>query len=162
MSSVIAIVTSALALAGVLGADGSVQVRQESASRRAARTIAYAKQIDVSRLDPTLPKRPLAQWMRDNGVPTNATHWDLSDGCSQRYDVQTERDALLCVQFTIVHGNAGIRGLIRIGTMRDGVTGEPSLSELWVGTGKEHGFRDFESAKKLSELPRLIERLKRF
>jgi hypothetical protein len=162
MSAMIGVVLSVFMSAGVLGADIPGQQQQKSATSRGSRAIAYAKQIDVRRLDPTLPKRPLDQWIRDSGAPPNATRWDVSDGCSQQYDVQTEPDALLCVQFTVVHGNAGIRGMIQVGTMRDGVTGEPRLLELWFGAGKQQEFKGFESAKNLSELPRLIKKLKQY
>ena len=94
---------------------------------RASNVIAYAKQLDVSRLDPTLPKRPLDQWMRDSGAPADATHWDFVSNCDLK---GAETNTRPCVQFTILHGTAGIRGLIEVGTMGDGVTGEPRLLNL--------------------------------
>lgn len=132
---------------------------RESTTTQASKAIAYAKQLDVSRLDPTLPKRPLDQWMRESGAPAKGTRWDVSDGCSQQYTAETKADALLCVQFTIVHGNAGIRGMIQVGTMRDGVTGEPRSWELWFAA---RGWKNLERTKGLSELPRLIAKLQQY
>ena len=148
---------SVLVSAGALAAGG--QQRQKSTTARDAKAIAYAKQLDVSRLDPALPKWPLDQWLRESGVPAKGTRWDVSDGCSQQYSAETEADALLCVQFTIVHGDGGIRGMIQVGTMRDGVTGEPRLWELWFAA---RGWRNFERTKGLSELPRLIAKLQQY
>lgn len=48
-----------LVSAGVLGADGPGRSQHKSTTTRTSKVIAYAKRIDVSRLDSTLPKQPL-------------------------------------------------------------------------------------------------------
>lgn len=155
----IRVVLSVLVSAGALGADIPGQSLQKSTTTRVSKVIAYAKQLDVSRLDPTLPKRPLDQWMRDSGAPADATHWDFVSNCDLK---GAETNTRPCVQFTILHGTAGIRGLIEVGTMGDGVTGEPRLINLRLMTGLAHEYKGTESAEKLSELPRLVEKLKRY
>jgi hypothetical protein len=139
--------------------DISGQPRQKSTTPRTSHVIAYAKQLDVSRLDPTLPKRPLDRWIRDSGAPADGTRWDFVKNCDLK---GAETNARPCVQFTILHGSAGIRGLIEVGTVGDGVNGEPRLLNLSLMTGAAHEYKGTESAKKLSELPRLIAKLKRY
>jgi hypothetical protein len=155
----IRVMLSVLVSAGALGADIPGQSRQKSTTTRASNVIAYAKQLDVSRLDPTLPKRPLDQWIRDSGAPANGTRWDFVKDCDLK---GAETNTRPCVQFTILHGSAGIRGLIEVGTEGDGVTGEPRLLNLSLMTGLAHEYKGTESAKKLSELPRLIAKLKQY
>lgn len=157
MSARLGILSFVLVSGSVIAAPAPGQ--REATTTQAAKAIAYAKQLDVTRLDPTLPKQRLDRWMRENGAPGKDTRWDVSDGCSQQYTAETEADARLCVQFTIVHGNAGIRGMIQVGTMRDGVTGEPRLWELWFAA---RGLRNLERTKSLSELPRLIAKLRQY
>jgi hypothetical protein len=158
MSVVLGIVLSMPMSAGARSADIPGQSRQESTTTRASKVIAYAKQLDVSRLDPTLPKRPLDQWMRDSGAPANATRWDFVPTCDLKgADASTPP----CVQFTILHGNAAVRGLIQVGTQGEGMTAEPPLLlGLYFMTGSAVQYKGTESAKKLSELPRLVARLK--
>jgi hypothetical protein len=133
-----------------------------------ARIVAYAKQLDVSRLDPTLPKRPLEEWMREHGVPADATLWEVVRGCSQHPDGMDPQMMPLCVDFKILHGDcagrpcAAIWGTIEVGIVRDGVTGEPRIWHITFSTRLEYGSKDWEYSEKLSELPRLIAKLKRY
>jgi hypothetical protein len=160
--------------AAVLQADvppKSVDPVVQNAKRSRAdetRIIAYAKHLDVSRLDPTLPKRPLEEWMRENGAPANATLWEVVPGCSQHPDGAGPQTMPLCVDFKILHGDcagrpcAGIWGTIEVGTVHDRVTGEPRLWHITFSTRLEYGSKDWDWTDKLSELPRLIAKLKRY
>jgi hypothetical protein len=132
-----------------------------------AEVIAYAKQLDVSRLDPTLPKRPLEEWMRDSGALANASSWQVSD-CGQMPDPRKPEPLPLCVDFRIVHGDcsgrpcAVIWGKILVGTLRDRVTGGPEFWGMMLLTGSAYDYKGFDAADSLSELPRLLEKLKRY
>lgn len=133
-----------------------------------AKIIAYVKQLDVSRLDPALPKRPLEVWMRENGVLADSTLWEVVEGCSQHPDGMDWRLMPLCVDFKILHGDcagrpcAAIWGAIVVGIVRDGVTGEPRIWMLTFSTRLDYGTKDWEALDKLSELPRLVVKLKRY
>ena len=152
MSAMIGIVLSVLASAGALAANAPGRSQQKVNATRTAKVVAYAKQIDVSRLDPTLPKRPLDQWMRDSGA-SDDTQWRLSD-CDIK---DPPPPAPLCVQFAIKQGKGGIKGLIEVGTQRDGVTGQPRFLGMFLSIGLAEYL---ESADNLSELPRLVARAK--
>lgn len=74
----------------------------------------------------------------------------------------------LCVDFKILHGNcaarpcAAIWGTIEVGIVRAGVIGEPRFWGMILGTRLEYGTKDWDSTEKLSELPRLLEKLNRY
>jgi hypothetical protein len=149
----ISAVLSVLVSAGTLGAGVHGQSPHKPATRT-SKIIAYAKQIDVSRLDSTLPTQPLERWMRDSGAPASATQWVLSD-CDVK---DPEPPAPLCVKFGVTQGKATVVGLVEVGTQRDGVTGDPRLLGMFLSVGRaEH----LESAHALSELPRLIMQAKK-
>jgi hypothetical protein len=142
-----------LVSAGALGADATGRLQHKSTTTRTSKVIAYAKQLDVNRLDSTLPKQPLDHWMRDSGAPASATKWVLSD-CDLK---DPAPPAPLCVKFEVRQGRASILGLIKVGTQHDGVTGQPRF----LGLGLTIGLAEYlESADNLSELPRLITRAK--
>jgi hypothetical protein len=153
MSAMISVVLSVLVSAGALDARASGRSQHKTTTTRASKVIAYAKQLDVSRLDSTLPKQPLDQWMRDSGAPASATKWVLSD-CDLK---DPAPPVPLCVKFEVKQGRASILGLIKVGTQHDGVTGQPRF----LGIGLTIGLAEYlESADNLSELPRLITRAK--
>lgn len=153
MSAMIRIMLSVLASAGALAANAPGRSQQKVNATRTAKVVTYAKQIDVSRLDQTLPKRRLDQWMRDSGASDDATQWRLSD-CDIK---DPPPPAPLCVQFAIKQGKGGIKGLIEVGTQRDGVTGQPRFLGMFLSIGLAEYL---ESADNLSELPRLVARAK--
>jgi hypothetical protein len=74
----------------------------------------------------------------------------------------------LCVDFKILHGDcagrpcAGIWGTIEVGIVRDGVTGEPRIWRITLLTGAAYDYKGWDSVDKVSELPRLIAKLKRY
>jgi len=87
-----------------------------------------------------------------------------------RSDARPEkpRAAALCVDFRIVHGDcsgrpcAVIWGKILVGTLRDRMTGGPEFWGMMLLTGSAYDYKGFDAADSLSELPRLLEKLKRY
>jgi len=153
MSAMIGVVLSLLVSAGPPGADTPGQPQHKSTTTRTSKVIAYAKQIDVSRLDSTLAKQQLGQWMQASGAPASATQWVLSD-CDLK---DPEPPAPLCVKFGVKQGRGTVVGMIEVGTQRDGVTGQPRLLGRFLTIGRAEYL---ESANNLSELPRLVARAK--
>jgi hypothetical protein len=58
-------------------------------------------------------------------------------------------------------GCAAIWGTIEVGTAPDRVTGKPRFRML-LATGAAHDWKGFDSADNLSELPRLIAKLRQY
>jgi hypothetical protein len=153
MSAMIGVVLSVLVSGWAVGADTPGQQQHKSTTTRTSKVIAYAKQIDVSSLDSTLPKQQLDQWMQASGAPASATQWVLSD-CDVK---DPEPPAPLCVKFGFTQGSGTVVGLIEVGTQRDGVTGAPRFLGMFLTIGRAEYL---ESADNLSTLPRLVARAK--
>lgn len=154
-----------LVSAGALATYVPGQSHQTSTTTQASKAIAYAKQIDVSLLDPTLPKRPLGEWMRDSGAPADTTLWEFHRDCDQMY---ANADSPSCVDFKIVHGKcadhacAAIWGSIEVGTVSHAVSGKPRFRRMTLLTGAEYNWKGWDNGDSLSELPRLISKLKQY
>ena len=120
--------------------------------------IAYAKSLDVSRLDPTLPKQPLEKWLSAQGIAEDKLLWRRSD-CDLMPNVKKpEEPRSLCVEFVIsVTSNAGVFGKIFVGTDQKGIDGPPKFGGIHMMKGPPTALQ-FDNAERLSELPRLIER----
>ena len=123
-----------------------------------AKVIAYAKRLDVSQLDPSLPKRPLQQWVKAVGAPAKSTEWRMSD-CDLKPDPPEPPEGRpLCVEFVVgITNNSGIWGHIVVGTDRKGITGQPRFMGMTLSIKRGE---EFESSEKLSDLPRLTSRAK--
>lgn len=115
--------------------------------------VAYAKGIDVGRLDPTLPKQRLEDWISFTIPAAENIVWRTSDCGLKPYGPEPPDGNPLCVEFVFSLGDLGIWGQITVGTDRKGVLGEPRFDG--VSVIKEHG-RVSRSTHKLSELVRVI------
>lgn len=98
--------------------------------------IAYAKGLDVSRLDPTLPKQSLEKWFSAQGIAEDELVWRRSD-CDLMPDfAKPEEPRPLCVDFVnTVASKAGIFGKIFVGTDQKGIDGPPRFGEGAAGDG---------------------------
>ena len=82
--------------------------------------IAYAKRIDVSTLDPQLPKQSLATWFRNVVGPRVELTWETNDCGEQTGGVaDAGRDIPICVEVdaTLADGRK-VAVMIAVGTVK--------------------------------------------
>jgi hypothetical protein len=120
--------------------------------------IAYAKKLDVSRLDPTLPNQALEKWLDAQGIAADQLLWRRSD-CGLMPDSERPEDPRpLCVEFVVsVTSNAGVVAMIFVGTDQKEIDGPAKFGGMHMMKGPLPALQ-VESAEQLSKLPRLIER----
>jgi hypothetical protein len=111
--------------------------------------VKYAKGLDVAKLDPALSPQRLDQWLQSGPAHLDTITWEMSD-C----DLKGPAVAPLCVKVRFQRGSVGGWAIVRIGTFRDGISGQPRLDHLLVGSKK--GI--LPDSNKLSELPRLLDK----
>lgn len=120
--------------------------------------VAYAKAIDVAKLDPALRKQPLEEWLRRGPMQAERLEWQESD-CNLKPDTQEPPEGYpLCVKVLYQRGRVSGWILITVGTRRKGIT-EPPLFTGAVGSAEEGATTRFEDVKALSELPRVVSTL---
>lgn len=120
-----------------------------------AKLVAYAKALDVSRLDATLAPQPLAAWIAKLGVPATDVTWRSSD-CSLMPDpAKPDEPRPLCVDFIVTIRESHIKGLVVVGTQHKGIEGPARFESMFVIYGPAADPK-MASALKLSELRRLI------
>jgi hypothetical protein len=115
--------------------------------------VAYAKALDVSKLDPTLSSQRLDEWLRSGPVHVEITTWTMSD-CDLKPSGSPNYVAPLCVKVRFTRGNVGGRAVITIGTFQNGISGTPHFENILVAS---KGKLDFHYSEKLSDLPRLLD-----
>lgn len=121
--------------------------------------IAYAKNLDVSRLDPTLPKQTLEKWLAAQGLRKDALVWRRSDCDLMPNFDKPEEPRPLCVDLAVkVTKDAGVVTIILlVGSDQKGIDGPPKVETIHMMKGAPTGLQ-FASGEKLSDLPRLLER----
>jgi hypothetical protein len=123
-----------------------------------SKLIAYAKNLDVSRLDPTLPKQTLEKWLAAQGIADDKLVWERSDCDLMPNFDKPEEPRPLCVRLLVsVRQDAGVITMILVGTEQKGIDGPPKVRTMYTIKGPPTGLQ-FDNAERLSELPRLIKR----
>jgi len=122
---------------------------------REGELILYAKRIDVSKLDPTLPSQTLEEWLRVGPAQVDAVRWtaDISS-CDDKPDGEEPPDGFdLCA--TVSFRRNGVNGhiIFRLGASRKGIVEPPKFVHALVGAGPAA-----EYVYKLSDLPRALEK----
>src|SRR5690242_11571499 len=99
-----------------------------------AQLIRYARDVDVHTLDSKLSSQPLDRWLRSGPAHVDKTLWRASRDCDLRDRPQgfAEDDWPVCVRFTFMRGPIGGWGMLRVGTRKRGITGEPHLEYITV------------------------------
>lgn len=121
---------------------------------RAEKTVAYAKGLDVRTLDPTLPSRPLEEWLRRGPLGLRDIKWRLSD-CSMK-PIGRDRDRYpLCVDFVFDQDKVGGVGMIRVGTLGGGLVQPASVVHVLLNV-KQRGETESAVASSLGKLPLLV------
>ena len=118
----------------------------------------YAKSIDVAKLDSTLSSQRLEDWLLRGPARIDELHWSISRDCDLK-DRQPDADGdlPLCVKIGFRRGNTTGFGVLRVGTLKHGVTGQPAFLYLDV-------FRPFPvgSYETLSDFPRYLDGIPQF
>lgn len=121
--------------------------------------VAYAKAIDVAKLDPTLPSQRLDKWLQSGPAHLDTVTWELSD-CDLMPLHSPVYVAPLCVKVRIRRGNVGGWIIITVGNFRAGISGAPRVN--YVFAGRPGVFTrtpavPVPTSEKLSDLPRLLD-----
>lgn len=115
--------------------------------------VRYAKSVDVTKLDSTLPSQPLEEWLLRGPAQIDELHWRMSPDCDLKDPKpDAEGDLPLCVKIGFRRGNTTGFGLLAVGTRRSGIKGQPVLQYLDVLSPHSVGNYD-----KLSEFPRYLD-----
>lgn len=127
-------------------------------ARHEANVVAYAKKIDVAKLDPTLRSQPLEEWLRLGPARVERLEWRMSD-CDLHSDYKEPPNGYpLCVK--VVYQRSRVSGwiIVTVGTIHKGILEPPRFEYAVVSTRTQKGMR-FENAEKLSDLPRVMSEL---
>jgi hypothetical protein len=118
----------------------------------------YAKSIDVAKLDSTLSSRRLEDWLLRGPARIDELYWNISRDCDLKDPApDADGDLPLCVKVGFRRGNTSGFGVLRVGTLKHGVTGQPAFQYLDV-------LRPFPvgSYDKLSGFPRYLDGIPQF
>ncbi|MEW6213267.1 MAG: hypothetical protein AB1631_33530 [Acidobacteriota bacterium] len=139
---------SIIALVFMMSAMASAQ--KKSGEKR---TIAYAKQALVSRLDPILPDQHLAEWLSQTVGPEAKIVWEVND-CGEQTGsrVQRGRDYPICVEArSELSGGRSIIIMIAVGTFNKGIWGQPAVKDCFIENKGQ-----YQTIAHLSDLPKML------
>ena len=122
--------------------------------------IDYAKSIDVSTLDPSLPSQRLEDWLQSGPPHAHIGYWIVADTCDLK---DPEVPYPLCARISFYRegqngSHYGQQGylLVQVGNSKDGIVGRPQL--FYPSTGVWEGMMVMTGdAERLSELPTLLD-----
>lgn len=118
----------------------------------------YAKSIDVTKLDSALSSQRLEDWLLRGPARIDQLYWNISRDCDLKgSEPDADGDLPLCVKFGFGRGNTSGFGVLRVGTLKRGVTGQPALEHLDVLRPFPAGSYD-----KLSDFPRYLDGIPQF
>lgn len=143
-------------LAVLLALALSIGVSQSDTQARDARTIATAKNISVHRLDPSLPNKTLAKWLRGVVGRQVPIAWEVNDCGEQTGDPGSDkgRDFPICVEARVtLQQESKLSISIAVGTVKTGVQPASVGLAYVVIVGPDGSAR---SVRKLSQLPEAI------
>jgi hypothetical protein len=118
----------------------------------AQEVVKYAKAVDVTKLDSSLPSQRLDDWLRLGPAHVDSVQWEMSD-CDLKPDSPNHLGPL-CAKVLFLRGNARGWLIIRVGTFRDGIRGTPSLDYIFIDSDRVSA----PDSAKLSDLPGLLEK----
>jgi hypothetical protein len=111
--------------------------------------ISYTKKINVSRLDPSLPRQTFDSWVTKILGPTTKLRWDAND-CGEQsgtaFDKGRALPSCVGVEAELAAGRS-ITILVAIGTLNKGIAGKPVMFSSVLTLGDK-----FYYVNKLGEL----------
>ena len=118
----------------------------------------YAKSVDVAKLDSTLSSQRLEDWLLRGPAKIDELYWNISRDCDLEIpQPDANGDLPLCVKIGFRRGNTTGFGMLRVGTLKHGVSGQPAFQYLAVLEPFSVG--DFD---KLSDFPRYLDGIPQF
>jgi hypothetical protein len=122
-----------------------------------ARVVDYAKAIDVTQLDSSLPSQSLDEWLRLGPPRLEVLQWG-NDNCELKPDYPAPPEGYpVCARIAFRRGRVGGWMLVRVGTTRDGIVEPPRFLRGTIAVKSSNGI-EYDKTEKLSELPALIEK----
>ncbi|HSY51072.1 MAG TPA: hypothetical protein VLC46_19865 [Thermoanaerobaculia bacterium] len=119
--------------------------------------VAYARQIDVAKIDAALKPESLELWLSSRELNLDHVRWSRGD-CDIRPDESpSKHDYPLCVRIDFRCPNGWGWMSLKIGTIHKGIRGRPELLHCVV---KSRGFPRhgaFHGVKKLSEFRAVLD-----
>jgi len=118
----------------------------------------YAKSVDVAKLDSTLSSQRLEDWLLRGPARIDELYWNISQNCDLKYpEPDADGDLPLCVKLGFRRGSTTGFGVLKVGTLKHGVSGQSAFQYLDV-------LRPFSvgSYDKLSEFPRFLDGIPQF
>ncbi len=120
--------------------------------------VQYAKSIDIAKLDSTLASQRLEDWLLRGPARIDELNWYVSRNCDLKYPKpDADGDLPLCVKVGFRRGNITGFGVLRVGTLKRGVSGQPAFEYLDVFRPTPVGSYD-----KLSNFPGYLDSISRF
>jgi hypothetical protein len=116
----------------------------------------YAQRIDVAQLDASLPSQPLDQWLRDDPARGVEVRWRQTECGLKHVGAEPTEGWPLCADFMFEQSRVSVRASIVVGTVRDGIKGQPKFTKAWIRTAELARSGRGDVADRLSEIPRLI------
>jgi len=115
--------------------------------------VKYAKSVDVAKIDSTLSSQRLEDWLLRGPARIDELYWNISQNCDLKgTEPNADGDLPLCVKVGFRRGNTSGFGVLRVGTLKHGLSGQPAILYLDV-------LRPFSvgSYDKLSDFPRFLD-----
>ena len=113
----------------------------------------YAKSVDVAKLDSTLSSQRLEDWLLRGPARIDELYWNISQNCDLKdLEPDADGDLPLCVKLGFRRGNTTGFGVLRVGTLKHGVSGQPAFQYLDVLRPFSVGSYDM-----LSDFPRFLD-----
>jgi hypothetical protein len=118
----------------------------------------YARSIDVAKLDSTLSSQRLEDWLLRGPAKIDTLNWYISRDCDLKDpEPDADGDLPLCVKLGFRRGNTTGFGVLRVGTIKHGVSGQPAFEYLDVLFPFSVGSYD-----KLSDFPHFLDGIPKF
>ncbi|MFY9607572.1 MAG: hypothetical protein WAU45_03020 [Blastocatellia bacterium] len=147
MTRLMSILAATMLLALATADARRVQLKQ-------SQMIAHARRIDVSELDPRLPKQEFGRWLKSVLGRGAELTWEIND-CGEQTGAaaEVERDIPTCVEVDAkLPDGRRVIVMIHIGTLKKGLSRAPTIKDTFL----EHGSHSYTAAS-LSDLVRVLE-----
>ncbi|HEV2246317.1 MAG TPA: hypothetical protein VGW37_06660 [Terriglobia bacterium] len=134
----------------------SVSASQADTQARNAQAIAAAKNTSVHRLDPSLPEKSLAKWLREVVGPHTPITWEVNDCGEQTGNPEADkgRDFPICAEAQVtLQQKSRLSVSVSVGTLKTGVQPGPVGLAYAVIVRPDGTTR---TIRKLSQVPEAI------
>lgn len=117
--------------------DDFTWLSQTASDKRAKKIIAYTKNLEVSEIDPHLPKQKLANWLSETLGPGAIIKWEVND-CGEQTGTSADRDRDLpfCagIDAKLPDGRS-VEIAVAVGTEKKGLTRQSGTYVIYITDG---------------------------